>query len=99
RDFHVTGVQTCALPIWWAVSVPPAAAYGTYLYSNTGYMVAAAMLERAMGETFERAMASRVLEPLGITDAGYGAQDAGGAAQPVEIGRASCREGEWRGGG
>lgn len=67
----------------WAVSVPPAAAYGTYLYSNTGYMVAAAMLERAMGETFERAMASRVLEPLGITDAGYGAQDAGGAAQPV----------------
>lgn len=67
----------------WAVSVPPASAYGTYSYTNTGYMIAAAMLERAMGETFESAMASRVFAPLGITNAGYGAQDAGGAPQPL----------------
>jgi CubicO group peptidase (beta-lactamase class C family) len=68
----------------WAVTQPPASAYGTYSYTNTGYMVAAAMLERAMDESFEDAMASRIFTPLGIADAGFGPQDAaGGSAQPV----------------
>jgi CubicO group peptidase (beta-lactamase class C family) len=57
---------------------------GTYSYTNTGYMIAAAMVERALGVTFEDAMAARVFTPLGITSAGWGPQAlAGSTNQPV----------------
>lgn len=68
----------------WAVTQPPASDVGQYRYTNTGYMVAGAMLERALGTTFEDAMQTYVLEPLGIDDAGWGPQaDHASSSQPV----------------
>lgn len=45
---------------------------GRYLYSNLGYMVIGAAIERITGTTYEAALAAHVLEPLGITSAGFG---------------------------
>jgi CubicO group peptidase (beta-lactamase class C family) len=68
----------------WALAQPMASTRGTYSYTNTGYMIAAAMVERALGVTFEDAMAARVFAPLGITSAGWGPQAiAGSMNQPV----------------
>lgn len=43
-----------------------------YLYSNLGYIVAAAMAEEATGTSWERLMQSLLYQPLGMTDAGFG---------------------------
>ena len=68
----------------WAVQQPPAVARGTFLYSNLGYLIAGAMLDRAFGTSYEAAIAAHVYAPLGVTDAGWGPQAAAGStAQPV----------------
>ena len=68
----------------WAVQQPPAVARGTYSYSNLGYVVASAMLERAFATSYEAAMATHIHAPLGVTDAGWGPQAAAGSTtQPV----------------
>jgi CubicO group peptidase (beta-lactamase class C family) len=68
----------------WALQQPPYVARGTFSYSNAGYVVASAMLERAFGTSFEAAMAAQVYAPLGVTDAGWGPQAAAGSTtQPV----------------
>jgi CubicO group peptidase (beta-lactamase class C family) len=58
----------------WAVTQAPASVRGTYAYSNLGYMLAGAMIERALGTDFESAMGEHVFGPLGISDAGFGPQ-------------------------
>ncbi len=45
---------------------------GRFLYSNLGYIVIGAAIERITGLPFESALALHVLEPLGITSAGFG---------------------------
>ena len=45
---------------------------GRFLYSNLGYIVIGAAIERITGVPFESALALHVLEPLGITSAGFG---------------------------
>lgn len=71
----------------WAQSTlqqAPNNARGTYFYSNNGYGIVGAMLERAWGSPYEDLMATRVFAPLGITDAGWGPTTAsGGTDQPV----------------
>ena len=72
------------LAVTWAVQQPPTVARGTFSYSNLGFHIAGAMLERALGTSYEDAMAARVYAPLGITDAGWGPQAAAGSvSQPV----------------
>lgn len=52
-------------------------------YSNSGYVVAGAMLEAATGDPWEVLVRREVFEPLGIRDAGFGAPNAGSVgAQP-----------------
>jgi CubicO group peptidase (beta-lactamase class C family) len=68
----------------WALRQAPVSTPGSYNYSNTGYMIAAAMVERALNVAFEDAMLTHVFRPLGITDAGWGPQaTAGSTQQPV----------------
>lgn len=43
-----------------------------FLYSNRGYVIAAAMLERVTGEFWETLMRRHLFEPLGMTSAGFG---------------------------
>lgn len=53
-------------------------------YSNTGYVVAAAMLEKKLGAPWETLIRTHVFNPLGMTSAGFGAPGTPGAYdQPV----------------
>ncbi len=45
-----------------------------FAYSNLGYTLAGAMLERAAGNTWEELIVGRVFEPLGLKSAGLGPQ-------------------------
>ena len=49
---------------------------GRFRYSNLGYIVIGAAIERIAGAPYERALATHVLEPLGIASAGFGAPPA-----------------------
>jgi D-alanyl-D-alanine carboxypeptidase len=51
----------------WALQQPPTAQPGTAtMYSNAGYIVAAAMLERTTGQRYESLMQQRLFAPLEI---------------------------------
>jgi CubicO group peptidase (beta-lactamase class C family) len=51
----------------WATSVPPLGTPGqTFRYSNAGYGIAGAVLERITGQAFEAAMADTLFKPLGL---------------------------------
>jgi CubicO group peptidase (beta-lactamase class C family) len=41
-------------------------------YSNSGYILAGAILEKIAGQTYESLRADKIFQPLGITTAGYG---------------------------
>lgn len=50
----------------------------TFLYANSGYVIAGAMLEQKLGASWETLIAERVFTPLGLASAGFGPP--GGAA-------------------
>ena len=79
-----TAVVQRTSAVAWAVQQPPIATRGTFSYSNLGYVVASAMLERAFATTYEAAMAAQLYAPLGVTNVGWGPQAAAGSTtQPV----------------
>ncbi len=49
---------------------------GNFRYSNLGYAVAGAAIERIAGEPYESAVYTHLLTPLGITTVGFGAPPA-----------------------
>ena len=51
---------------------PVAAPNATFSYSNTGFLVAAAIAERATGTPYETLMRREVFEPLGMRSVGFG---------------------------
>ena len=56
------------------VCLPPEAPRGKkFIYSNEGYAIAGAMIERVTGTPWEDLMRERIFEPLGMTSAGFGA--------------------------
>lgn len=65
----------------WLLTLAPAQAAGAYLYSNAGYALAGAILERSAGESWEALLGDRLWSPLGITG-GFGWPASGGAPQP-----------------
>ena len=77
----------------WALAAPPVGPLGTFSYSNVGYVIAGAMIERAWGGVYEDLLASKLLQPLGATGLGWGPQAAAGASdQPVAH---SYQNGHW----
>lgn len=54
--------------------VPPQTQFS---YSNTGFLLAAAIAERATGKTYEELMQTEIFAPLAITSAGFGVVPAG----------------------
>lgn len=66
----------------WLLQQPPEHPVGQYGYSNGGYALAGAILERITGEPWEDRMRTRLWAPLGITTGGFGWPAAGGAAEP-----------------
>ena len=66
------------------LALPPLNPPGkAYLYSNSGYIVAGAALERATGKTWETLMAEEVFGPLDMASCGFGAPG-NAAAIPVD---------------
>ena len=56
------------------LSEPPAAAPGTkMIYSNQGYVIVGAMLEKISGQDFETLMTEKLFQPLHMDTAGFGA--------------------------
>jgi len=64
---------------------PPAAEPGRFLYSNAGFALLGALIERKAGRPYEELMASEVFGPLGMTSAVIGL-DAARAIGPVPVG-------------
>ncbi len=68
----------------WALAAAPVGPVGIFAYSNLGYVLAAAMIERAAPGGYEALLAGRLLQPLGVAGLGWGPQAAAGASdQPV----------------
>lgn len=62
-----------------ALSLPVAGAPGEkFAYSNLGYIVAGAMIERAAGRSWEELMHEMLFQPMGLTTAGIGPQASAG---------------------
>jgi len=51
---------------------------GRFSYSNTGFLVAAVIAEKATGKTYESLMEEEVFKPLAMTSAGFGQTPADG---------------------
>lgn len=67
RDRRLDAVKTLS-------EAPPLHAPGSkYLYSNWGFVLAGAMMERVGDATWEELMRTRLFEPLGMHSAGFGA--------------------------
>ena len=61
------------------VCQPPQEPHGKkFIYSNEGYAIAGAMIERVTGSSWEDLLRERLFEPLGMTSAGFGAPAAQG---------------------
>ena len=57
---------------------------GSYAYSNAGYIIAGAMLERLTGSEWETLVKTYLFDPLGMNDTGFGAPGADtGGMQPT----------------
>ncbi len=72
--------------VWadWTVRRAGAVSRGTYYYSNNGFAMAGAMVERAWNSTYEALMSSRIFQPLDVVGAGWGPTTAAGNTdQPV----------------
>ena len=54
------------------LSEPPQG-LGKFVYSNLGYILVGALIDRVADRTYERAVFDRILNPLGATDSGFGA--------------------------
>ncbi len=61
------------------LQMPVGAKEASFEYSNTGYVVAGAMLEAKLGAPWESIIQERVFNPLGMSSAGQGAPGAPGA--------------------
>src|SRR5690606_30073704 len=78
RDFHVTGVQTCALPILSKIKdngiiFSPGEKRA---YSNTNYILLTFILEDIEKEDFGTILEKRILKPLHLKDTYYGGKNA-----------------------
>jgi CubicO group peptidase (beta-lactamase class C family) len=64
------------------LAVPPAAAPGTkMIYSNQGYAIVGAMLEKIAGKPWEELITEKLFKPLHMDSAGFGSPDFLGAVE------------------
>jgi len=61
----------------WAVGANPMNPVGTYFYSNPSFVIAGAMVERALGGDYEALVQSKLGQPLGVSSLGWGPVPAG----------------------
>jgi CubicO group peptidase (beta-lactamase class C family) len=69
----------------WALAQQPANEKGIFNYSNLGYIIAGAIVDKVTGRSYEGLLIERVLQPLGITTAGFGPMGTAGLEdQPLQ---------------
>lgn len=69
----------------WAVRQPPAVPRGTELYSNLGFIIAGAVAEKVADSSYEALIMERIVQPLGLTTAGFGTMGTDGLEdQPLQ---------------
>lgn len=69
----------------WAVKQPPVVQRGTVLYSNLGFLIAGSIIEKLTGRNYEELLLEKVIKPLGITTANFGAMGTPGMEdQPLQ---------------
>lgn len=79
----LTSTEQRLLLVRTLTALPPEKPPGTaYLYSNAGFSIAGAMLEKASGSAYEDLLRARLFEPLGMKSAGFGAP--GKATDPAK---------------
>jgi CubicO group peptidase (beta-lactamase class C family) len=66
----------------WNLSQKPYFETGTHQYSNAGYVIVAAILEKISGKSFEQLMQDRVFNPLNLKSAAFGYAYLRDATQP-----------------
>src|SRR5690606_40319292 len=93
RDFHVTGVQTCALPIYARVGLTPDGGGSWFITRSLPRQLATELLMEG------KAVGADRLHELGVVNRLVPDDTALDEALRWEIGRASCREREEVGGG
>lgn len=76
-DTRPTKEQRLAYIAKALADAPEAAPGSPFSYSNTGFLVAAAIAEKASGQSYEELMQKEVFEPLGMQGVGYGNTGAG----------------------
>ncbi len=67
RESRIAYAQACL------AAEPVGPAETTFEYSNSGYVVAGAILERLTGQSWETLIRRELFEPLGMASAGFGA--------------------------
>ncbi len=73
-DHPLTDWRLRMIGAWGSKHDPAFKASGKFQYSNFGYIVAGAMIEKASGQPWERLMFDRIFVPLSLTTAGIGPQ-------------------------
>lgn len=63
------------------VSAPPDGTRGSFAYSNVGYVIAGAILEKRTGTSWESLMRTRLFTPLGMSSCGFGPPGTPGAVE------------------
>lgn len=80
-----TAKEQRAEVVAWALTQPPVVVRGRFFYSNLGYILAGAIAEKLTNRPYEDLIMERVLQPLGITTAGFGAMGTPGLEdQPLQ---------------
>ena len=64
------------------LAMSPAGPRGSFEYSNAGYVVAGAMMERVTGKSWEELVIAEIFTPLGMSSCGFGAPAGPGRDQP-----------------
>lgn len=79
--FSGNALQQRAAFVRWALAQPPASAIGEFQYSNGGYALAGAIIDRVYPSGFEFALQNLLLRPLGV-NAMFGWPAANNPRQP-----------------
>lgn len=89
-------IAECAASAAWILAQGPASPVGEYRYSNAGYIVLGAAIERATRTSWETLLTERVFAPLGMDACHFGPQrsaiqDHGGITRSMAAGYPSLR--------
>lgn len=73
-DYTLSEYRKHIIAEWGQKHEPNTPEGSPFQYSNLGYIIAGAMVEKVSGDTWENLITTRIFRPLGLTTAGLGPQ-------------------------